>query len=41
MARSVFPLTPEERTELEVALHQTHHAGTWRRIRALLLLAEG
>ena len=41
MSRSAFHLTSEERDELEAALHQTHHAGTWRRIRALLLLAEG
>lgn len=40
MSRSAFQLTSKERTEMEVALHQTHHAGTWRRIRALLLLAE-
>ena len=41
MSRSTVQLTSEERADLEAALHQTHHAGTWRRIRALLLLAEG
>lgn len=41
MSRSTFHLTSEERAELEAALHRTHHAGTWRRTRALLLLDEG
>lgn len=41
MSRTAFHLTPAERDQLETALHHTRHAGTWCRMRALLLLAEG
>jgi hypothetical protein len=41
MPRSASLLTPAERSQLETALHHTRHAGTWCRMRALLLLAEG
>ena len=41
MPHSAFRLTSTERSQLEAALHQTRHAGTWCRMRALLLLAEG
>lgn len=41
MPHTAFRLTPAERAQLEGALHRTRHAGTWCRMRALLLLAEG
>ena len=41
MPHTAFQLTPEEHRQLTAALHHTHHAGTWCRMRALLLLAEG
>jgi hypothetical protein len=41
MPHFAFHLTPEERDQLERTLHHTRHAGTWCRMRALLLLAEG
>ena len=41
MAHIAFQLTPEERSHMDAALHHTHHAGAWCRMRALLLLAQG
>lgn len=41
MPGSAFRLTREERDQLEAALHHTRHAGSWCRMRALLLLSEG
>lgn len=41
MSSSAFHLSPAERDQLETALHHTRHAGTWCRMRALLLLAQG
>ena len=41
MPRCAFQLTTAEDTQLTAALHHARHSGTWCRIRALLLLAEG
>ena len=41
MAGSAFQLTCEERSQMEAALQHTRHAGTWCRMRALLLVSEG
>ena len=41
MPHTAFRLTSTERAQLEAALQQTRQAGTWCRMRALLLLSEG
>ena len=41
MPHSAFQLTREEHRQLTAALQHTRHAGTWCRIRALVLLSDG